>query len=942
MMKKWIIRISAVIAVIFVLLLVLPFMFKGKILSAAQKTASESVTATISFDEDLSLSLIRNFPNLSVGVNNIRVIGQDSFQNDTLFQAKQIRLTLDLASLFSETNPINIKKIYAREPRIFVHVLKSGRANYDIVPYDSTAVEAPIDTSAAPMSLNLNNIDIENAYIHYKDVSMGIDFLSAGTDFQAKGDFAKDIFTLASHYQAKSLNLSYEGMTLVSKAVFDLKSDIQMDLEKFRFGFEPLTARLNELPLEMRGWVQMNDENMDMDLKIDVPNSEFKSLLSAVPGCYTSDFKNVNASGKMSFKMAIKGIMDDLKMPQTKIDLAVENAQFQYPDLPKSVSGINVDLHVLNEDGDPDHTTVDLKNFSLLLGKDPFKMNLFTKNPISSPYARGALSANLTLNDWKDMLPLDSGVAVSGNIKTGLVFDGHYASITQEKFDDLKVEGSLGLTNFRYSAPGLLQTDIKNLDIKATPSAFIISPSSIRYGSSSVEITEGRLTNMLGYALHNETLSGALRINSNRIDLNEWMPASETTSQETEESSDTAALSAPQIPSNIDMVFQGKIGELLYEDYQLKNCEAQIAVTEGKLNINPIKAEMWGSQISFTTNYAYFEGGKPHINAAFSLQNLIPKNISSQFKMLNTYAPILKDLDAPFNLNMEMISDLGEDLSVNMQSVSADGLMAVTQAQNLKSPEWLTQVFEQLKWNKSKLGDVKIKPGKLGFAINDGKLSLKDSIRLDIYEGAKMSFSGNVDLAQNINFNGFFYTQGKAVPMSITGTTSSPKLRIDWKQLGLKVVEEYKEKAVAEVKKEANKVADKAIEEAEAQAAKLRSEAKEKADQLRSEGKNLAEKTRKETDKLVQVSLDKTKAEIDASMAKARNPLEKIAAEKIGKKLNEEAQKKAEKMRKEGYGKADKMESEANAKAETLEKETDLRAQKLIDDAKAQQKAKLK
>ena len=942
MMKKWIIRISAVIAVIFVLLLVLPFMFKGKILSAAQKTASESVTATISFDEDLSLSLIRNFPNLSVGVNNIRVIGQDSFQNDTLFQAKQIRLTLDLASLFSETNPINIKKIYAREPRIFVHVLKSGRANYDIVPYDSTAVEAPIDTSAAPMSLNLNNIDIENAYIHYKDVSMGIDFLSAGTDFQAKGDFAKDIFTLASHYQAKSLNLSYEGMTLVSKAVFDLKSDIQMDLEKFRFGFEPLTARLNELPLEMRGWVQMNDENMDMDLKIDVPNSEFKSLLSAVPGCYTSDFKNVNASGKMSFKMAIKGIMDDLKMPQTKIDLAVENAQFQYPDLPKSVSGINVDLHVLNEDGDPDHTTVDLKNFSLLLGKDPFKMNLFTKNPISSPYARGALSANLTLNDWKDMLPLDSGVAVSGNIKTGLVFDGHYASITQEKFDDLKVEGSLGLTNFRYSAPGLLQTDIKNLDIKATPSAFIISPSSIRYGSSSVEITEGRLNNMLGYALNNETLSGALRINSNRIDLNEWMPASETTSQETEESSDTAALSAPQIPSNIDMVFQGKIGELLYEDYQLKNCEAQIAVKEGKLNINPIKAEMWGSQISFTTNYAYFEGGKPHINAAFSLQNLIPKNISSQFKMLNTYAPILKDLDAPFNLNMEMISDLGEDLSVDMQSVSADGLMAVTQAQNLKSPEWLTQVFEQLKWNKSKLGDVKIKPGKLGFAINDGKLSLKDSIRLDIYEGAKMSFSGNVDLAQNINFNGFFYTQGKAVPMSITGTTSSPKLRIDWKQLGLKVVEEYKEKAVAEVKKEANKVADKAIEEAEAQAAKLRSEAKEKADQLRSEGKNLAEKTRKETDKLVQVSLDKTKAEIDASMAKARNPLEKIAAEKIAKKLNEEAQKKAEKMRKEGYGKADKMESEANAKAETLEKETDLRAQKLIDDAKAQQKAKLK
>lgn len=917
-------------------------MFKGKILKVAQQTASESVNATITFDEDLSLSVIRNFPYLSVGVNNLKIVGIDSFQKDTLFQVRKLSLTLDITSLFSDTEPIGIKKIYLNDPRIYVHVLKSGRANYDILPYDSTAPVNPVDTAAAPISLKLNHIEVKNAHIHYKDVSMGVDFESIASDFDADGNFEKDIFTIASHYRAQAINLSYEGMTLVSKAKFDLESDIQMDLEKFRFGFEPLKAKLNELPLEMTGWVQMNDENMDMNLKISVPNSEFKSILSAVPGCYTSDFDKVNASGKMSFNMAIKGIMDDLKMPQTKIDFTVENAQFQYPDLPKSVSGINVDLHVLNEDGEPDHTTVDLKNFSLLLGKDPFKMNLFTQNPVSSPYARGALSADLTLDDWKDMLPFDSGVNVSGNLRAGLVFDGHYASVTQQKFDDLKVEGALGLSNFRYSAPDLLSTKIKNLDIKASPSAFAISPSSIRYGSSLVEITEGRLSNMLGYALHNETLSGTLRINSQRIDLNEWMPASEETSPETEGSSDTAALTAPTIPSNIDLVFQGKIGELLYGDYQFKQCEAQIAIKKGKMFIDPIKAEIWGSQISFLTDYAYFEGGKPHINATFSLQNLIPKNISSNFKMLDTYAPVLKDLSAPFNLSLEMISDLGEDLSLDMQSVSANGLMSVTQAQNLKSPEWLTQIFEQLKWNKSKLSEVKIKPGKLSFAVNDGKLSLKDSIRLDIYEGAKMSFSGNVDLAQKIDFAGFFYTQGKAVPMSITGTTTSPKLRIDWKQLGIQMLEEYKEKAVAEVKKEVNKVADKAIEEAEVQAVKLRAEAKEKADQLRSECKNLAEKTRKETDKIVQAGLEKTKTEIDAIIAKARNPLEKIAAEKIAKKLNEEAQKKAENLRKEGYSKAEKIESEANTKSEALERETDTRAQKIIDDAKAQQQAKLK
>ena len=941
MMKKWLIRFSGLIVAFFIILTVLPFAFKGKILKAAQDAASESVNAKITFDEDLSLSLIRNFPNLSVGVNNLKIVGIDSFAKDTLFQAENIKLTLDIASVFSETEPIGIKKIYLNNPNIYVHVLKSGRANYDIVPYDSTAPVEAVDTASAPISLKLNHIEVVNAHIRYKDVSMGVDFESIASNFDAEGDFQKDIFTLVSHYTAESLNLSNEGMTLVSKATLDIQSDIQMDLEKFRFGFEPLTAKLNELPLEMKGWVQMNDENMDMDLNFGVPNSEFKSLLSAIPGCFTSDFSQVKASGKMAFDMAIKGVMDEVQMPQTKINLVIDNAQFQYPELPKSVSGINMDLHVLNEDGNPDHTTVDLKNFSLILGNDPFKMALFTKNPISNPYARGNLSVNMDLKDWQDFLPLDSGMNLSGKIKAGLVFDGHYASIENQTFNDLKLEGSLGLYGFQYAAPGLLKTDIKNLEIIASPNASLIKPSHIRYGTSNIEISEGKLNNMLGYALNGEALTGTLRINSPRIDVNELMPA---TSEETKEGSttDSSQLTAPQIPTNLNLFFEGTIGKLLYDDYQLNNCKASIHIKDGKLNIDPIRAELWESSISFTTQYAYFEGGKPHVDFSFALQNLIPKNIGSNLKIVETYAPIVKDLDAPFNLNMNMLTDLDEELNLDMKSLVSEGLMSVTNAQQLKSPEWLSQAFEQLKWNKSKIKDVKIKPGKLGFSIKDGKLSLKDSIRLDVYEGSKMSFSGNVDLDQNLDFNGYFYTQGKAVPMSIKGTTTQPKLRIDWKKLGMQVVDEYKEKAITEIKDEANKVADKAIEEAEVQAAKLISEAKDKANQLRKEGQSLAEKTRSESDKLAQSVIDKSKQEIDALIAKARNPLEKLAAEKAGKKANEQAVKKAESLRSEGYAKAQAIENETNAKADSLENETKARAEKIIEEARNKQNSKLK
>jgi hypothetical protein len=936
MMKKWLKILGITFISIFLILLLLPFAFKGKILKIARETASESLYATVHFDDDLSVSLIKNFPNLHVGINNLQIIGIDSFAKDTLFQSKNIKLSIDISSILSDDKPITLRKIALEDPKIFVHVLKSGRANYDITKEDTTEMQ---DTSA-PIALKLKQLKIRNAHIHYKDVSMGVDFISGGSDFDGKGSFEGDIFTLASHYHARYMSLNYDKMNLMSKAVFDLKSDVKIDLNSMHISFTPLQAKLNQLPLNMNGWIQMNEENMDMDLKVDVPSSEFKDLLSAVPGFFTKDFEQVKTAGSMKLNVALKGIMDDQRTPQTKIDLLVKNAQFQYPDLPKAVSGINIDFHLTNEDGNPDHTVVNLKEFNLKLGNDPLSMALYATNPISHPYAKGFVQAQVDLDAWKDMMPLEEGVKLKGKVEAALTFDGHYAEVEAQKIKDLKVEGTIGLNQFLYQAPGVLTTQINTFKLTANPKHFTLAPTSIQYGSSTVTITEGKIENILGFVLHHELLHGVLKINANKIDLNEWMPAENPQTESTEE--DTSALSAPHIPEKIDFVFQGAIGELIYDAYHLKQCEAKIAIKEGMVFVNPIKATIWGSTLNFNTDYAFLEGGKPEINAQFSLMNFIPNKVGSEVKLLQQYAPILNDFSAPININMNLSTALTESLSIQFDQLNAQGLIAATQAQYLKSPQWLTQVFEQLKWQKDKMSEVKIKPGKAQFEIHEGKLSLKDSIALDIYEGSRMSFIGSIDLEQKLDFKGYFYTQGKSIPMSIMGTATKPQLRIEWKQLGLQVVEEYKEKAVAEIKKEANQAVDKALQEAEAKAEQLKREAKIQADKIREEGKRLSEETRKETDKNVDNLLNKTKEEIQFLMDKAKNPLEKLAAEKAGKKLQDEADKKAKKLKEEGYAKAQKLENESNSKADALERETDSKAQKLIDDAKTQQQRKLK
>jgi len=258
------VRIGAVLVIFLLMLLTAPLMFKGKILTAAKQAASESVMAKIDFDDDLNLSLIRNFPNLSVGVNNLKIIGVDSFQTDTLFQSKELRLVVDISTLFGDNESIGLSKIYVNEPRIQVHVLPSGRANYDIVPADSTEIETTQEeTTESSLALDLNHIEITNANIIYHDASMEVDFISKSSDFNAEGSYKGDIFNLISTFTSKEMNVSYEGLTAISKASFNLESSIEMDLDAFRFDIESMnpeqlsvdTPEKEKLNHEIKSWL---------------------------------------------------------------------------------------------------------------------------------------------------------------------------------------------------------------------------------------------------------------------------------------------------------------------------------------------------------------------------------------------------------------------------------------------------------------------------------------------------------------------------------------------------------------------------------------------------------------------------------------------------------------------------------------------------------------
>src|SRR3954462_12708320 len=123
-MRKSIKWIGIILGVFILLLILIPVLFKGNIVSLIKEESNKNLNAKLEFS-DVSLSLIRNFPNLSVGINDLSIVNNAPFAGDTLIYAKQFALTVDLMSVI-KGDRIVIRKVNVDEPIAHFLVNKAG------------------------------------------------------------------------------------------------------------------------------------------------------------------------------------------------------------------------------------------------------------------------------------------------------------------------------------------------------------------------------------------------------------------------------------------------------------------------------------------------------------------------------------------------------------------------------------------------------------------------------------------------------------------------------------------------------------------------------------------------------------------------------------------------------------------------------------------------
>jgi hypothetical protein len=188
--------LGAAATLLLALLIVTPLLFKDRIAERVKSALNESVNARVDWT-GLGLTLFRNFPNLTLRVDDLSVVGIGTFEGDTLAAFDQLRLVLDLPSVvrnWRRGDPLLVRALVLREPTVRMLVREDGTANWDIMRKAETP--GADTTSSGNVAVSLRQMNIEDASITLDNRATGLTASLSRFNQSLSGDFAKQSFLL--------------------------------------------------------------------------------------------------------------------------------------------------------------------------------------------------------------------------------------------------------------------------------------------------------------------------------------------------------------------------------------------------------------------------------------------------------------------------------------------------------------------------------------------------------------------------------------------------------------------------------------------------------------------------------------------------------------------------------------------------------------------------
>ncbi|AVR45372.1 AsmA family protein [Christiangramia fulva] len=817
-MKKFLKILGIALLTVVILLVAAPFVFETQLKDLLRKSINKNVNAKVEFS-DIDLSMFRSFPKATLVIHDLSIINNKPFEGDTLALSDEVVLEMSIKELFkSSDQPKRIDQLKLNNPFINIKVDSLGRNNYDIATKDTTTTS----DSTSIFRLDLKHYELNDAHIKYVDQQGKIALNVENLQHQGNGDFSLEKSKLET-YSEGLVTLDYDGTNYLNQNKILLDAVFLMDLEQNKYTFLENEARINQLPLTFDGYVDVNENNNELDITFQTPSSDFKNFLAVIPEAYSKNIENVKTEGNFTVNGRIHGIVDETYIPEMDIMIKSKDASFKYPDLPKSVQDISLDIDILNETGLATDTYVNINNVNFRIDQDRFSAQGKLSNITGNTFVNLNVNGTVNLANLSKAYPLDLEQDLNGILTANVQTSFDMNSIEKKQYQNVNSKGTATIRNFSYRSPEIPnEVKVANADLIFNQGTVNVPDLKMSVGKSDIAAS-GKLENLMGFLFSDQSLKGNFKANSNYFAVSDFKTPNvkEVSTTENDEKKNVPQPSekdAIKIPSFLDVSMAFNAKKVIYDNMVLNNATGTLVIKDEAVRLENVKTNIFNGSIGLD-GIVSTKQEVPTFKMNLDLNQLDISSSFNELDLLQGLAPIAKAIQGKLQSNLSLQGNLDGDLAPILGSLSGQALAQLLTAEvNPAQMQLLAQLDSQLNFIdlskidlnnlKTKLtfsnGMVQVDP--FDFKIKDITVNVSGSHSFDMSMNYNLKFEvpakylgSQVGTALSQLSGETIQNMTVALPVDLTGTFENPKINLNMQQavnnLTQKIVAQQKQKA---------------------------------------------------------------------------------------------------------------------------------------------------
>jgi hypothetical protein len=471
----------------------------------------------------IDLNVIKQFPYITVGFQNVAAKGKYPDENEKLINAAEISVLFNIVELIQ--GKYILKKIIIKNAFLNIITHPDGKTNYQIIK--------TVDRSeSSSFKMDLTHVSFHNVSVSYAHYPSNQEYLFRINKGTLKGAFSKSNQTFDFHGDLFTTHIKSGSKSYLNNSEVLLDLNMEVDRNNKVVQIKNGEIKTNGLKFSVLGKIETHDKKPQLDLTIESHKAKLETLLKTIPQAFLEPVQHYHLKGLIKTSAQIKGAFAGNQVPRILISFVVENGEFIYP-------AKKMELNNIHFTGSFDNGNLHKKESYQLLIKDAqvqLKGGLLSGqlsiHNFIKPIVSVEFSTKFNLENLPDYFRIDTLKKINGTLEIEMKFKNQLQNFRRFMVKDFitsSTQGTMKLSNMNFELINSLHH-------------FLNFNGSFRFNNKDLEIDhfsgdvsgtdfqlKGAFQNILAYAFtQTEPVFIDADLKCNKMDLGNLIPKSET------------------------------------------------------------------------------------------------------------------------------------------------------------------------------------------------------------------------------------------------------------------------------------------------------------------------------------------------------------------------------------------------------------------------------